>query len=1020
MATLSALFDIRDRMTSRVRQMRVSFDRLRNTVDQVRQRVARLSRARVLIQTRLRDMASRGLQRIRDLREYLNRRATVIRTAIRDRASRGLLRLRQLGRDIRSNAVIVTTRIRDMATRGLQRLAAKIPRISGVVAVIRTRLRDSATASLVRIRATLAYLQGKTATVRTKLKDMATRGLSRLSALVPKIGHLVAVVRTKLRDGATASLVRIRANMAYLRGRIAVVRTHLRDMTTRGLVRIKRLGDAIKSSAIIVRTKLRDLATRGLTRIRSLATALGSYTATLRTRLRDAATRGLTRLRALGIRLNSMRITMQTRVRDLALRGLTKLRALALRVGAITATIVVKVKDLASRAIARIESAAGGIQNRMLSLGAAVGGTAVLAQGASAFETDARASAISGISQPQVTSMTDQIYYGENIGTERSGVAQSLVDFAQQTSLQGKALQEAARTSAMFAQLYGKDIPEVDRAFASAYKNQLGSMSEIGDVSAFVIKNAGDQYDDYLDTINEYSSTFKDLKLNMGQVGSAFVAAVQAGGRNFDEPADMFREFNIRRNELTDNQITAMAKVLGKSRTKELYKSMDAGTLSGEKVMFEFATALSKIPSEAQRALYATELLGTKYEDIKEPVLAAARAINEPIEASKELEKQFTAMRENNPMTPINNASRTLGKTLKTIGQAVITAVTPAFIELNKWASSPEGQKSIASFTKSVSELSGELANGLSKGIQWVIENWDTLLPILKGVGIAFLAVYGAAKGFKVIQAAIPFFKGFWKVLKVLWSALKWVGSALLFLGKGFIKILKWAKPFIPWIGRVIGVFVRFLPVIGWVVTALTVLWEAWKNWDIIKKVLVDVWEGAKDIVANGVNAILKSVNWMIRQLNKLSIPIPDIPGVLEGGDYGFNIKEIGLVETREMRDNNKKAATVLQSTTFPDLTAAYEKNKHAKGISNIPYDNYKATLHKGETVLPREEAELIRGMAASGGSATAAPASAPININVTGDNHYSNDMDAKKVVRVIKKALQEELNLGAQGVQFV
>lgn len=959
MATLTALFDIRDRISNRVRQMGGNFQRLRDTINQVQRRVESLSRTRAIIQTRLRDNATRGLNRIRDLQNYLNRRATVIRTAIRDRASRGLTRLRSLAEDIRRRPVTVAARVRDWATRALNDLAARVPRIS----------------------------------------------------------RLVAVISTRLRDEASAGLVRIRATMAYLRWRRAVLRTHLRDMATRGLVRIRRLGDSIHRRAVVVGTKLRDLATRGLTRIRSLATALGSYTATLRTRLRDAATRGLTRLRSLARNLNSMRVTLQTKVRDVATRALHKVRALALRVGAITATVVVKVKDLATRAMARIESAAAGIQNRMFSLGAAVGGTAILAQGANAFETDARASAISGISQPQVTSMTDQIYYGENIGTERSGVAQSLVDFAQQTNLQGKALQEAARTSAMFAQLYGKDIPEVDRAFASAYKNQMGSMGEIGDVSAYVLKNAGDQYDDYLDTINEYSSTFKDLQLNMGQVGSAFVAAVQAGGRNFDEPADMFREFNIRRNELTDNQITAMAKVLGKARTRELYKSMDAGTLSGEKVMFEFATALSKIPSEAQRALYATELLGTKYEDIKEPVLAAARAINEPIDASKELEKQFTSMRENNPMTPINDASRALGKTLKTIGQSVITAVTPAFIELNKWASSPEGQKSIAKFTESVAELSGELANGLSKGIQWVIENWDTLLPILKVVGAAFLGVYGAAKGYQVFKVASPIFKGLWKVLKVVWSVLKWVGSALLWLGKGFVKVLKWAKPFLPWIGRVAGGLVRFIPVVGWVITALGLLWAAWKNWDTIKSIVSSAFEGAKDIVARGVNWIIERINWMINQLNKLSIPMPDILG---GGSVGFNIPEIGLIETQAMRDTNKTVSQVAHESGLPNLVEAYTKNKFAKGISDVPFDNFPATLHKGETVLPHEEAELIRGMAASGGSQTASPAAAPININITGDNHYHNEMDARQVVKIIKKELEDEHNLGPQGVQFV
>lgn len=959
MASLTAMFDIRDRISNRVRQMRGNFRRLRDAVDQVQRRVESLSRTRAIIQARLRDAATRGLNRIRDLRDYLNRRVAVIRTVIRDRASRGLLKLRQLGDAIRRRAVIITTRVRDLATRALNKLAAQ----------------------------------------------------------VPKISHMVAWVRTKVRDSASATLVQIKATLAYLKGRTVVVRTKIRDLASRGLSRIKSLGEALRRRAIIIGTKLRDLATRGLRRVKDLATTLAGYAATIRTKVRDMATRGLNKLKTLATKIGSLVPIIKTKVYDLATKALNKVKSLAQKVASATVTVVVKVKDLATRAISRIESAAAGIQNRMFSLGAAIGGTAILAQGANAFETDARASAISGISQPKVTSMTDQIYYGEKIGTERSGVAQSLVDFAQQTDLQGKALQQAAKTSAMFAQLYGKDIPETDRAFASAYKNQLGSMSEIGDVSAYVLKNAGDQYDDYLDTINEYGSTFKDLKLNMNQVGAAFVAAIQAGGRNFDEPADMFREFNIRRSEMTDSQITAMAKVLGKDRTRELYKAMDAGTLSGEQTMFEFATALAKIPSETQRALYATELLGTKYEDIKEPMLAAARAIHEPIEATGELEKQFASMRDNNPMTAINDAGRNLGKLLKDIGQSVLTAVTPAFIELNKWASSPEGQKAIANFTASVAKLSGQLANGLAKAIQWVINNWDTLLPILK-TGVTVLgSLLIAGKVVKVFKFLQPVFNVLGKILPYVWKGFKLVWSALAWLGKGFLKVLNWAKPFLPWIGKVIGGLARFVPVVGWVITALGLLWAAWKNWNTISEVVSNAFGRAKNAVAEGVNWILRKVNWLIQKLNSFSVPIPEVLG---GGSLGFDVPEIPLMETEASRNAQKIVSQAAHDAGLPNLLEGYTKS-HAKGISDIPYDNYKANLHKGETVLPREEAELIRNMAASGGgSAPTAAAAAPISINFYGDNIYSDEMDAKKVVRVIKKALEDEHNLGPQGVQFV
>lgn len=718
-------------------------------------------------------------------------------------------------------------------------------------------------------------------------------------------------------------------------------------------------------------------------------------------------------------RLSRMRINPRVGLKDQATRKLRTLSRNLSAIGSTVATATIRVKDNASRTISNVESRLDGLATKTLALGAVAGisSAGMFSAGANAFESDARASAMTNLSQPAVTSIADSIYYDKKIGNSRNDVVQALVDYAQQTKLEGKALQDAVQSTSMFAQIYNTDVSETVRGFASAYKNQLGSMQQIADVSAFVMKNAGDQYDDYLDSINEYASSFKDLNLNMGQVGAAYVAAVQAGGRNFDEPSDMFREFNIRRNEMTDTQITAMSKLLGKDRTREIYKAMDAGTLSGQQVLFEYATALSNLPSEAQKAAYATELLGTKYEDLKEPMLAAARAISDPVKATEELNNQFDTFKENNPMTEINNTALTLGKSLKDMGQSMLVAVTPAFAELNAWASSKEGQKSIAEFTKSVTELSGALAKDLSSGIRWVIDNWDELLPILK-VGASVLGgLFVAAKVAKVVRALAPVFSVVGKGMKVAWTAGKWLGSGILSLGKGFVKILKWAKPFIPWVVRVGGALVRFLPVIGWVITALGLLWGAWKNWDTIKSIVSNAFQGAKDVVAESVNWILRKINWMIEKLNGFSIPVPEILG---GGNIGFNITEIPLMETKQMRDNNKTAANALQNTNFPNLIKGFD-GSHAKGISNVPFDNYAANLHKGETVLPAEEASLIRDMAGSRStSGTPASGSRMVNINITGDNYYSNEMDAKKVVKIIKDALKNEHDYGPSGVQMI
>lgn len=725
-------------------------------------------------------------------------------------------------------------------------------------------------------------------------------------------------------------------------------------------------------------------------------------------------------------RLSRLRVNPRIGVKDQATRRIRTITRSLNEIGSKVATATIRVKDNASRAISNVESRLDGLASKTLALGAVAGisSAGMFSAGANAFESDARASAVTGLNPDLVTNIADNIFYDKKIGNSRNDVIQALVDYSQQTKLEGKALREAVEGTAQYAQIYGTDISETARGFASSLKNELGSFGEIADVSAFVMKYAGDQYDDYLDSLNEYSSTFKDLKLNIDQVGAAYIAAVQSGGRNFDEPSDMFREFNIRRSEMSDTQITAMSKLLGKDRTREIYKAMDAGSLSGQQVLYEYATALSKLPSEAQKAAYATELLGTKYEDLKEPMLAAAQAISDPVKAAGELNEQFGNYRKNNPMTSINDTAKTLGGTLKDIGQSMLVSVTPAFEELNKWATSKEGQKSIADFTSSISLLAGVLANDLGTGIRWAIDNWSELAPILKWVGTGLLFMFGAVKGIKAVKATFPVFQFLWKLLMGGWKVLQWVGkgvklagSGLLWLGRGFVSVLKWAKPFLPWIGRVVGGLVRFVPVIGWVITALGLLWAAWKNWDTIKGIVSNAFQGAKDAIAEGVNWILKKVNWMIEKLNGISVDIPFY------GEVGFNIKEFGLLETKEMRDNNKKAASTLQNTGFPNLIKGFD-GSHAKGISDVPFDNYVANLHEGETVLPKEEATLIRNMAGNGSGSRVSGGVRDVVLQFTGDNHFNSGADEdrfiKKAVKAVKQVLTDELALGPSGVQTI
>ena len=91
-----------------------------------------------------------------------------------------------------------------------------------------------------------------------------------------------------------------------------------------------------------------------------------------------------------------------------------------------------------------------------------------------------------------------------------------------------------------------------------------------------------------------------------------------------------------------------------------------------------------------------------------------------------------------------------------------------------------------------------------------------------------------------------------------------------------------------------------------------------------IKTIFEDVFGGIYNIVKTPINFIIDGLNVFVRALNKIKVP-DWVPLV---GGKGINLPLI---------------------------------NRLRVGIENVPYDEMPAILHKGETVLDKEEAQEYR-----------------------------------------------------------
>ena len=171
-------------------------------------------------------------------------------------------------------------------------------------------------------------------------------------------------------------------------------------------------------------------------------------------------------------------------------------------------------------------------------------------------------------------------------------------------------------------------------------------------------------------------------------------------------------------------------------------------------------------------------------------------------------------------------------------------------------------------------------ADRISTFIATIKDNGPVILSTVAGIGAAFAAWNIVT----MLQGVVTGIKGFMAVnegLKLSQIALNAVMSA-----------------------NPLGLLVTL---IGGVVAAVTVLWhtsddfrEGWSRaWNGIKETVRGVANGVIGIIENMTNGVISGINWMLKQLNKFSVSIPDfdIFGSMAGKKFGFSFEMLKEIE---------------------------------------------------------------------------------------------------------------------------
>ncbi|WP_160044711.1 phage tail tape measure protein [Paenibacillus sp. USDA918EY] len=379
-------------------------------------------------------------------------------------------------------------------------------------------------------------------------------------------------------------------------------------------------------------------------------------------------------------------------------------------------TIISTVGDMFSNMISEV----GALDDSVHQMGAATGATAQ--------------------EMAQFKDIIQEIYNG-NYGEGFRDIADSLVNVKQVTGLTGDALEEATKKAIILRDTFGYDINESVRTVDALMRNMGLTADQAFNLIAQGTQRGLNRYDDFLDTINEYSVHFKDAGYNAEQMFSILESGSKSGTWNLDKMGDLLKEFNIRIRSGDDNindtmaalfapegienfidalkkggakvkEFQVLAKRVGKDTAKEMIKDLNGtakksqkaaeaimetmsdsgrifeglanGSMQAKDALNEIIGKLDKIDDINYRNKLSVDLFGTQYEDLKGAAVDALKDVNGEYDKTLDTMQQIEGVKYSSLTKDIQKVGRELmTNVVIPIGEDLM----PMLQDLSHWAS---------------------------------------------------------------------------------------------------------------------------------------------------------------------------------------------------------------------------------------------------------------------------------------------------------------------------------------------
>ena len=516
--------------------------------------------------------------------------------------------------------------------------------------------------------------------------------------------------------------------------------------------------------------------------------------------------------------------------------------------------------------------------------------------------------------------------YANNYGDSFEDIAEVLAQVETQTGLTGEELQSATENALLFRDTFGYDTQESINAVNMMMKQFGISSDEAFNLIAQGSQAGLDQNGNLLESINEYSVHFKQLGLDADDMFNMFANGAEAGVFDIDKLGDAVKEFGIRVKDSSAETSQAFES-LGFD-ANDMQAKFAAGGDTAKQAFSEVMTALNNCDNEVLKNQIGVQLFGTMWEDLGDEAVGALGATNDELAITEGM--ALDLLQENR----FNTFSEAFEAIKRSILMGIVPAITenllPVFSDMANWLMEhmPQIQATIET-----------VVNVIITVINSVIEVIKVVVQQAQEEGTVFNAIWENCKA--VIETVFNFIMDLLKVFSALfqgdWSAL-WDAVKNLFsnLWENIKNILKTQ------LDALVALIKAAASAFKAAATAL---------FNKIKEGFTEVWNNIKSWFKTSINDIKTAITNNINEFKEAGKAI--FTAVWDG------IK--GVWDSISSWVSDKVNWLIDKLAFWRSGQSEMSDGSHRNGLTEVPFDGYRAILHKGEMVLTQPEADRYR-----------------------------------------------------------